>query len=116
MRNAVTLKLNQYQTVPALAERFGITKPSVIPSAAGGKPLSKANVPQTRADAGEMCRIPYQGGVGALMWVAIMTRGSCTQSTFDLESNILYKTLDVKVFEKQARFGLSCPWKLEWGE
>ena len=42
------------------------------------------------------------------MWVAIMTRGSCTQSTFDLESNILYKALDVEAFEKKARFVLNC--------
>ena len=61
-----------------MAKRFGITKPSAIPSAAGLKPLSKAGIPQTYADAEKMRRIPYQEGVGALIWAATMTRGSST--------------------------------------
>ena len=73
-RDAETLKLDQHQYVQALAERFEITKTSAIPSAAGGKPLSQADGPQTHADVEKVRRISYREVVGALMWVATMTR------------------------------------------
>ena len=45
-----TLELDHHQYVQALAEHFRITKTSAIPSAARGKPLSKADGPQTHAN------------------------------------------------------------------
>ena len=57
-----------------VAERFGIDKTSVIPAAAGTKPLSKADGPQTEAEIEEMRGVPYREAVGALIWVATMTR------------------------------------------
>ena len=73
-RNAGTLKFDQRQYIRTVAERFGVTKTSAIPSAAGGKALSKSDGPQTDAEAEEMRRIPYREIVGALMWAATMTR------------------------------------------
>ena len=73
-RDAGTLRLDQHQYVRALVERFETTKTSAIPSAAGGKPLSKADGHLTHADAEKMRRIPYRKAVRALMWVATITR------------------------------------------
>ena len=49
-RDAGTLKLDQHQYVQALAERFEITRTRSILFAAGGKPLSKVDEPQTPSE------------------------------------------------------------------
>ena len=51
-----------------------IRKTGVVPVSTGKAPLSKADGPQNDAEIAEMRGIPYREAVGALMWVANMTR------------------------------------------
>ena len=46
----------------------------MIPISTGKAPLSKADGPQNDAEIAEMRGIPYREALGALMWVANMTR------------------------------------------
>ena len=55
-------------------QRYVQTVTSVIPVPTGKAPLSKADGPQNDAKITEMRGIPYCEAVGALMWVASMTR------------------------------------------
>ncbi|CAM9771874.1 unnamed protein product [Ascophyllum nodosum] len=74
-RDAGTLKLDQHRYVRSVASKFKDKKTSTTPAAAGAKPLSKDDAPQTEAETEEeMCVTPYREAVGALMWAAIMTR------------------------------------------
>ena len=57
-----------------VAERLEIRKTSVIPVSTEKVPLSKADGPQNDTEIAEMRGIPYREAVGALMWVANMTR------------------------------------------
>ena len=59
-RDAETLKLDQHQHVQAVAESFGITKTSAIPSTAEGKPLSKADCPKRTLTPKECVRSPIE--------------------------------------------------------
>ena len=83
-RDAGTLKVDQRQYVQEIAERFGITKTSAIPTAAGRKALSKADGPQTDAEVDEMRQVPYREAVGALMWAATMTRPDISYAAHQL--------------------------------
>ena len=83
-RGAGTLKLDQPQHVQDVAERFGITKTSAISSATVGKPLSKADGPQTHDNDKEMRRISYREAVRALIWVATMTRSDLSFAAHQL--------------------------------
>ena len=65
---------DQQRYAQTVAERFEIRKTSVIPVSTGRVPLSKADGPQNDAEIEEMRGIPYREAVGALMWVANMTR------------------------------------------
>ena len=53
-RDARTLKLDQYNYVRTIASKFNVEKTSTIPAAAGAKPLSKDDAPQTKAETEEM--------------------------------------------------------------
>ena len=75
-RNAKRPKLDQYRYVRTVASRFN-EKTSTTPAAAGAagaKPLSKDNAPQTEAETEVMRVTPHWEAVGALMWAATMTR------------------------------------------
>ena len=73
-RKARTVMLDQQRYGQTVTERFAIRKTSVIPVPTGKEPLSKADGPQNDAELAEMRGIPYREAVGALMWVANMTR------------------------------------------
>ena len=73
-RKARTMMLDQQRYAQTVTERFGIQKTSVIPVPTGKAPLSKADGPQNNAEIAEMRGISYREAVGALMWVANMTR------------------------------------------
>ena len=73
-RKATTVMFDQQRYAQTVPERFEIRKASVIPVFTGRDPLSKADGPQNDAEIAEMCGIPYREVVGALMWVANMTR------------------------------------------
>ena len=66
-RDAGTLKLNQHNYVRTIASKFNVEKISTTPAAAGAKPLSKNNAPQTEGETEEMLVTPYREAVGALM-------------------------------------------------
>ena len=65
---------DQQRYAQTVTERFEIRKTSVIPVPTGKAPLSKADGPQNDRKIAEMRGIPYREAVGALMWVANMTR------------------------------------------
>ena len=73
-RKATTVMFDQQRYAQTVPERLEIRKTSVIPVFTGRAPLSKADGPQNDAEIAEMCGIPYSEVVGALMWVANMTR------------------------------------------
>ena len=73
-RKARTVMFDQQRYAQKVAERFEIRKISVIPVSTGKAALSKVDGPQNDAEIAEMRGIPYRGTVGALMWVANMTR------------------------------------------
>ena len=73
-RDTGTLKLAQHRYVRTVASKFNVEKTSTTPAAAGVKPLSKDDAPQTEAETEEMRVTPYREAVGALMWAATMTR------------------------------------------
>ena len=77
-RDAGTLKLDQYNHVRTIASKFNVEKTSTTPAAAGAKPLSKDDAPQTEVETGKMRVTPYREAVGALMWAATMTRPDVT--------------------------------------
>ena len=57
-----------------MGKRFNVTKTKIIPTAAGVKPHSEKDDPETPEEKEEMCRIPYRETVWALMWAATRTR------------------------------------------
>ena len=73
-RDAGTLKFDQHHYVRTMASKFSVEKTSTPPAAAGEKPLSKDDVPQTEADTEKMRVTPYREAVGALMWAVTTTR------------------------------------------
>ena len=72
--DAGTLKLDQHHYVRTMASKFNVEKTSTTPAAAGAKPLSKDDAPQTKAETEEMRVTSYREAVGALIWAATMTR------------------------------------------
>ena len=83
-RGTGTLKIDQLQYVQGIAKRFGITKTSAIPSAAGGNALPKVDGPQTDAEVDKMRQVPYREVVGAFMWAVAMTRPDISYATHQL--------------------------------
>ena len=73
-RDATTLKLEQHRYARTVASNFNIEKTNTTPAAAGAKPLSKDDAPQTEVEPEEMRVTPYREAIGALMGVATMTR------------------------------------------
>ena len=73
-RKARTVVFYQHCYVQTVTERFEIQKTSVIPVSTGGVPFSKADGPKNDADIVQMRGIPYREAIGALTWVANMTR------------------------------------------
>ena len=65
---------DQQRNAQTVAERFKIRKTSVIPVSTGRASLLKADGPQNDAEIAEIRGIPYREAMGALMWVANMTR------------------------------------------
>ena len=53
-RDAGTLKLDQHRYVRTMASKFNVWKTSITPAAAGEKPLSKDDAPQTEAETEEI--------------------------------------------------------------
>ena len=72
-RDAGTLKLDQQHYVRTVASKFNVEKTGTTPTAAGEKPLSKDDAPQTEAEAEKMRVTLYREAIGALMWAATMT-------------------------------------------
>ena len=73
-RVAGTLKFDEHHYVRTMASKFSAEKTSTTPAAAGAKPLSKDDAPQTEAETEEMRATPYREAIEALMWAATMTR------------------------------------------
>ena len=73
-RKARTVMFDQQRYAQTVTERFEIRKTSVIPVSTGRPPLLKADRPQNDTEIAKMRGIPYREAVGALMWVANMTR------------------------------------------
>ena len=73
-REAMTLTFDQHIYAVTVAKRFNVTKTSMIPMATGVKPLPNEDGPKNLKEREEMRRIPYREAVGALMWVATMTK------------------------------------------
>ena len=74
-RHAGTLKnFDQHYYVRTMAPKFSVVETSTTPAVAGAKLVSEDDVPQTEAKTEEMRVTPYREAVGALMWVATMTR------------------------------------------
>ena len=73
--HAGTLKFYQHHYVrTTMASTFNVEKTSTTPAAAGAKPLSKDDTPQTEAETEEMRVNPYREAVRALTWAATTTR------------------------------------------
>ena len=79
--DAGTLKHDQHRYVRTMASKFDVEKTSTMPVAAGSKPLSKDDDPQTEAETEEMRVTPNQEVVGALMWAATMTHSDVAYAT-----------------------------------
>ena len=73
-RDAGTLKFDQHHYVRTMASKFSVEKTRTTPAAAGAKPLSKDDAPQTEAETEEVRVTPYREAVGVLTWAATMTR------------------------------------------
>ena len=67
-RDTGTLELDQHRYVRTVALKFNVEKTSTTPAAAGAKPLSKDDTPQTEAETEEMRVTPYREAVGAVVW------------------------------------------------
>ena len=76
--------LDQHRYAQTVTEQFEIQKTSVIPVSTGKAPLLKADGPQNDAEVAEMRGISYREAVGALMWVANMTRPELAYTTHTL--------------------------------
>ena len=57
-----------------MVEKFGVEKASRIPASSGVPTLSKADESQTLEEKEDMLIFPYQEAVGALIWMATITR------------------------------------------
>ena len=57
-REAKTMTFDQHRYVRTITEQFGIDKTSVIPAAAGTRPLSEVEGPQTGAEIEKMRGVP----------------------------------------------------------
>ncbi|CAM9931102.1 unnamed protein product [Sphacelaria rigidula] len=66
--------VGQRQYAKKVIERSKVVKTSKIPVATGAAALSKTDGPGNKDEVNEMRGIPYREAVGALMWIATMTR------------------------------------------
>lgn len=67
-RSERKVRLDQHIYVQTIADRFEVTKISMIPAAAGMVPLSKKDGPQSPKEENKIWRVPYRGAIGhALM-------------------------------------------------
>ncbi|CAM9985453.1 unnamed protein product, partial [Ascophyllum nodosum] len=73
-RKAHELKRDQSLYAKSVVEKFSVKKANRIPASSGVQTLSKADEPQTPEEQKEALKFPYREAVGALMWVATMTR------------------------------------------
>ena len=64
----------KHRHVRTVALKFNVEKTSTTPAAAGAKPLSKDDAPQTEAETEELRVTPYWEAVEDLMRAATMTR------------------------------------------
>ena len=83
--DAGTIKFDQHHYVRTMASKFRVEKTSATPAAAGGKPLSKDDAPQTQTETEEMRVTLYRETVGALMWAATMPRPDGAYAAHQLE-------------------------------
>ena len=60
--------------VESMVKRFGVKKATKIPAASGVPTPSKADKPRNPKEKEEMRKFSYRDAVGALMWMATMTR------------------------------------------
>jgi hypothetical protein len=74
-RSAHTIALSQHAYVDTILERFRLVdaKPASIPMHVGAL-LSSDQSPSTHEETSEMAEIPYQRGIGSLMYAATSTR------------------------------------------
>ena len=73
-RKARELKFDQHLYVESTVKRFDVKKATNIPAASGVSTLSKADEPRNPEEKEEMRKFSYGEVVGALMWMATMTR------------------------------------------
>ena len=64
-RDARTMKFGHHHYARTMASKFSVEKTSTTPAAAGAKPLSKDDAPQTEAETEEIRVTPYREAVGA---------------------------------------------------
>ena len=95
-----------------ITSKFNVEKTSTTPAAAGAKPLSKNNAPQTEAETEEMRvtpdRVPYREAVGALMWTAMMTRLDVVYAAHQLGK---FNDNPGPVHWRTAKRALQYPWR-----
>ena len=71
-KKAQSISISIY--VETVAERYEVTRESVILAAPGGMPLAKQDAPQTTEEVAEIRDVRYREAVGALLWTSTMTR------------------------------------------
>ena len=97
------LKLDQRLYVKSMVEKFGVMKASMIPASSGVPTLSRADEPKI-PEKKEMLKFSYREAVGALMWVATMTRSDIASvvraaARFCENPGLLHKKSVLKVMQ-----------------
>ena len=91
-----------------MASKFSVEKTSTTPTAAGVKPLSKGDAPQTEAETEEVRVTPYREAVGALMWAATMIRPDAAYPAHQLGK---FNDNPGPVHWRAAKRALQYPWR-----
>ena len=81
---------------------------STTPAAAGAKPLSKDDAPQTEAETEEMRVTPYREAVEALMWATTMTYPDVAYAAYQLE---IIDDIPEPVYWRAAKRPLQYLWR-----